>query len=313
MLPVLTDAIATPPLIAVDRACIVRSDFPACGFPMVPILLEPAELVEFAGNDAIPFAQAQFSSDVAQLAVGAWHWSAWLDAQGRVRHLFALLRPDTERLLAWLPRGRASELATGLSPYIFRSRLSISVLPDLHLHDAQASIPAPGTIGPDADGWAIGLPGTRSALLARAAAGAVADTNRLATWQLADVDLGMPWVDSEVQAQFTAQALGLDRLGAFSVAKGCYPGQEVVARLHFRGGNKRSCWQLRVDDGMPLPPGTRLISADGSPQGTVLHAARVDEGSSRALAVLPIDLAAGTTLNLESGVRVEVLAPAHSA
>jgi folate-binding protein YgfZ len=281
--------------------------------PIVPILLEPAEIVEFAGIDAIPFAQAQFSSDVSQLAVGAWHWSAWLDAQGRVRHLFALLRPQAERLLAWLPRGRASELATAITPYVFRSKLTIAVLPDLHLHDAQAPAPASGTIESDADGWRIAMPGARHARLGGAQPGARADGERLVAWQLADVDLGMPWVASEVQAQFTAQAIGLDRLGAVSVAKGCYPGQEVVARLHFRGGNKRCCRPVRIEDSQPVRPGTRLLSADGNAQGSVLHAARVDPGSSRAVAVLPIDLAIDTRLKLESGVRVEILAPAIPA
>ena len=69
--------------------------------------LDRAELIEISGADAIAFAHAQFASDVAGLDVGAWQWSAWLNAQGRTRAVFALLRVAPDHLLLWLPLGGA--------------------------------------------------------------------------------------------------------------------------------------------------------------------------------------------------------------
>ena len=279
----------------------------------MPILLEPAAIVEFSGVDALTFGQAQFSTDTTLLAVGGWHWSAWLDPQGRVRHLFALLRPDSERLLAWLPRGSAADLAKAISAYVFRSKLKVTVLPNMFLFDAEAPAPVPGAIENRGDGWSIGIPGSppRSALLAPAGAESAINEERRAAWHLADVDHDLPWISSEVQSEFTPQALGLDRLGAVSVGKGCYPGQEIVARLHFRGGNKRACYRVIIHDALVPPPGTRLLSGtEGTPQGTLLHAARADAQSSRALAVLPIGLPVGSRMRLESAAMVEVVAKA---
>src|SRR5690349_12025546 len=88
-----------------------------------------AELVSIDGADAIAFAQAQFSSNLASLADGQWQFSAWLDAQGRVKYLFHLLRLDGQRLRLLLRGGEAGALAAELQRYVFRAKARVAALP----------------------------------------------------------------------------------------------------------------------------------------------------------------------------------------
>ena len=74
-----------------------------------------AETLLIEGPDALAFAHAQFSSNVQSLAIGAWQFSAWLNAQGRVRALFHLARLDEQRLLLLLRGGEAAALWIGHS------------------------------------------------------------------------------------------------------------------------------------------------------------------------------------------------------
>lgn len=280
----------------------------------MPTLLDRAGIVELAGADALAFAQAQFSSDVAALPEGAWHWSAWLDAQGRVRYLFALLHPQPGQLLAWLPRGLATDMARELTRFVFRAKVAIRTIEDAHLFESEPIDSAPGKLVSQRNGWAIEIPGapTRVALLATGGTSAEADALQFGRWRLADVHAGLPWIDSATAGQFTPQALGLDILGAISLGKGCYPGQEVVARLHYRGGNKRGCFKVKVDDPVAPIPGARVLSSpDGAPMGSILHAAHSDQEHCHALAVLPIERGAQDRLVLASGADVEVVDTAH--
>mgnify|MGYP003511505905 CR=1 FL=1 len=84
-----------------------------------------------------------------------------------------------------------------------------------------------------------------------------------AAWELADIDDGVPWIHPAVADRETPQALGLERLGAYSVHKGCYPGQEIVARTHFLGRSKRSLLRFRASSSEVPAPGDALDASDG--------------------------------------------------
>ncbi len=267
----------------------------------LPAKLGPATLVGFEGRDAIAFAHAQFTSDVAGLAPGTWQWSAWLDAQGRARAVFALLNVAPERLVAWLPRGDGVAFAAELRRFVFRSKVAIAPIEGFTLLDAgEARTPA-GVVATEHDGWAIALPGHggRTALLAPATTPAREDADAAASWALADVRAGLPWIDGTTTGTLVAAALDLARLGAVSYDKGCYPGQEIVARLHFRGGNKRLPALLVIDGDPPAPGATVIDAGIAGTHGVVLHAAASGTGSE-ALAVLPDALADATELCVEA-------------
>lgn len=243
----------------------------------LPHLLETGGVLQLSGRDALAFAQAQFANDAASLADGHWQWSLWLSAKGRVLALFALVRIDAQRLVLWLPDVFAESFADALQRFRFRSKIEITALPE-----AQAAIgfDAPAHWGFDARGnrtdlardaqgdWArialdMGGAGARTlCLYSNARAGLSVDADASARWRMDDITHGLPRLDAAGADAFTPHMLGLDRLGAFSVKKGCYPGQEIVARTHFLGQAKRG--PLRFLLAAEPAVGARLTAADGA-------------------------------------------------
>lgn len=261
--------------------------------------LGPADILLIEGRDASAFAHAQFSSDVRALDAGCWQWSAWLDAQGRVRVLMHLGRVDATRYVALLRGGAATTLADALRRYVFRSKVTLTPLsarrlvagPALDMHGLRTS----------GETFAFGF-GARS--LRVASTNAEHDAPGANAFRLADVRAGWPWLPPSALDAYVPQALGLDRLGAIAWDKGCYPGQEIVARLRYRGGLKRHL--RRVGSAASITPGATLMHA-GQPCGTVLNAATSGTGSE-ALAVLHHELPPDASLQID-GLPAMLLQP----
>jgi len=244
-------------------------------------------LLELAGPDAAAFAQAQCMNDVAALGDRQWHWNGWLTPKGRLVALFALLRLDGERLWLVLPDYPAAALGERLQRFVFRSRLGLQVRDDLRLAGAfvaptRASGPTAAMLEDGAVELDLGAEeGPRILRIAPtpAAAGAQASMR----WRAFDLAHGLPRLPGSQSEQFTPQMLSLQRLRAFSVRKGCYPGQEIVARTHFLGQSKRGlallASELAMAEGADVGDGTRTI-------GTIASSAR-DQDGCLALAVLP--------------------------
>lgn len=285
------------------------------------ILLPPPQLLEIAGPDAAVFAQAQFSSDVRALAVGRWQWSAWLSAQGRVQALFHLLRPENDRLLLVLRGGDAARTAVALAPYVFRAKVRLRPLGAAWARGymGRAEVVADFGAAPVADEIAgttiacvITLPGRSARWLAVGDAPEIAGPGdasdaAIQRWRASDIDAGLPELDPALAGRFLPAWLGLDRLGAISTAKGCYPGQEVVARLHFKGGNKRWPYRLEFAAAQLPSPGTALVAQPESP-GELVCSAWTGDGLGVALAVLA-EVAPGTQVTAPSlpGARFRVV------
>ncbi|WP_238389769.1 YgfZ/GcvT domain-containing protein [Pseudoxanthomonas koreensis] len=241
------------------------------------------------GVDAVAFAQAQFANDLAALPVGHWQWSAWLNPKGRVLAIFALLRTG-ETSLRLLPADfDAAELGDALRRFVFRRKLAIATRPDLHLSGAFAApASAAGAVlaGDEAGVLELdfGAPALPRTLRLSTAPAAAADAAAREAWAVADLRLGLPRLPPGQREQWTPQQLALDRLQAFSVKKGCYPGQEIVARTHFLGKAKREPLLLRVAGAVQA--GADVLQ-DGRMIGSV---ASVAGGPPQlALAVLPLE------------------------
>lgn len=275
--------------------------------PTPAFTLGASSLLQLSGRDAIAFAQAQFANDVGLLADGQWQWNLWLSAKGRVVALFALLRLDGENLLAWLPDFPAEELAQRLTAFRFRSKLSIQALPAV---SACGLFCTPADVGFTAEralahidrdehgdwrqiAWDLGGATARTLLLRSdksedAPSRFTADQSLQARWDLDDIAHGLPRLAGAQSEAFTPQMLGLERLAAFSVKKGCYPGQEIVARVHFLGQAKRSTLRLALN--RAVEPGTRLRNAAGA-QAEVISIQTHGE-RTEALAIAPVDASA---------------------
>lgn len=244
-------------------------------------------VLELSGRDAIAFAQAQCMNDVAALGDLQWQWNGWLTPKGRLVALFALLRLDGERLWLVLPDYPAAALGERLQRFVFRSRLALRVRDDLRASGAFVT-PARAA-GPEAamlEGGIVELDlgagaGPRSLRIGPAFA--ATEARDAARWRAFDLAHGLPRLPEAQSEQFTPQMLSLERLRAFSVRKGCYPGQEIVARTHFLGQSKRGLALLASE--RPMPEGAEV--GDGQRAiGSIASSAR-DEDGHLALAVLP--------------------------
>ncbi|HEV2540359.1 MAG TPA: folate-binding protein [Frateuria sp.] len=243
-----------------------------------------AELVSLEGADAIAFAQAQFSSNLASLADGQWQFSAWLDAQGRVRALFHLMRLDEQRLRLLLRGGEAQALAAELQRYVFRAKVRVAALPVQQV--ATTTAMALQAVVSQEDTLVLGC-GSHGLRLA-----AEGDDE----WRLPQLRAGWPWLAPGAGGGLLPAWLDLGKLGATALDKGCYPGQEIVARMHYRGGSKRHLHHLRLS--RVLAPGD-VLEADGQPVIQLLDVVPAD-GAAEALAVVHDDTQAGLAAGVEA-------------
>lgn len=254
------------------------------------IALPGYRVLALEGRDATAFAQAQCMNEVAALPAGHWQWNGWLTPRGRVVALFALLKLEPERLWLLLPDADPIELAAQLQRFVFRSKVTLAPRADL-VPVAAFSAPVRATgatfAGEAAGGIELDFGGTGGprSLCVGPAAGAGDDTAGTARWTLCDLEHGLPRLGPGQSGQWTPQMLSLQRLRAFSVKKGCYPGQEIVARTHFLGQSKRGLVLLEADvalaAGSEVGDGERVL-------GSVVSA--VSAGDRHlALAVLPLE------------------------
>ncbi|MFP7721475.1 CAF17-like 4Fe-4S cluster assembly/insertion protein YgfZ [Lysobacter sp. A3-1-A15] len=253
--------------------------------------LDGHAVLALSGPDATAFAQAQFMNDVAALDVLDWQWNGWLTPKGRVVALFALLRRDDQTLWAVMPDADPATVCSALSRFLFRSKVRIDVLEDVAAVGRFAA-PASATAGraSTADGEVVELDmggdgGARTLRLGPADCGEPhAASNR--RWVEQDLRHGLPRLPPSQAGHWTPQQLSLQRLRAFSVKKGCYPGQEIVARTHFLGKVKRGLALLEAD--APVEVGADVRSG-ATPLGTVVSSCAMPPAGAVALAVLPLE------------------------
>ena len=245
-------------------------------------------IIALEGPDATAFAQAQFANDVVALAPGYWQWNAWLTPKGRVIALFALLKQQQDRILLLLPDVDAGELASLLQRFVFRRKLKLAARDDLQASGAfhQPDSARNARIGADAGSIEIDYgDGNQGRTLRIAPVREWPEqADWPARWKACDLLHGLPRLPAEQREQWTPQQLSLERLQAFSVKKGCYPGQEIVARTHFLGKAKRGLVLFEAES--PVVPGMEVGDAVRI-VGSVVSAS--DGERHIALAVLPLE------------------------
>jgi folate-binding protein YgfZ len=122
-----------------------------------------------------------------------------------------------------------------------------------------------------------------------------------AQWLRRDIACGMPWLVEATQGRFLPQMLGLEALGGLSYAKGCYPGQEVIARVHYRGRVTRRPARFVLDRADPPEPGAEG-EVEGEPAAVLYAVDRAGDGGVEGLAVVPADTPATASLRVGRGV-----------
>ncbi len=260
--------------------------------------------VSVSGSDARTFLQGQLSNDLRKLTPQRALLASCNSAQGRVHAVLTLIdRGDS--LVAVVAASMAGRLLARLRSYVLRSKVTFVEQSGLAVASLTAAdvtslidTPLPGSGDCASKGemsvlrwWGAG---ERYLLVApRAELQASGDGQEDLRWRRADIAAGVPQVYPETHELFVAQMLNLDLLGGISFDKGCYTGQEIIARTHYRGTIKRRMMRFAADCAVPAP-GTRVLHA-GAHCGEVADAcvASPESGSScELLAVVSLDRAA---------------------
>ncbi len=219
------------------------------------------------GSDALAFARMQLASKVDELEDGYWQWTAWLDAAGKVRFLGMLWRAD-EAVHILLRGGDAARMMAAMQIYVMRAKVQLETGSKLQLAPAG---PLPDhQIVRDGEQIIFGL-GDYSLRLQP-----TQDNEKHSDWEPAmrhAISAGHPWLPDEALDSLLPPALGLYSLGAVALGKGCYPGQEMVNRLHTRGGHKLG--MAHVETRCTWLPGETVLH-DGRNVGIVLQRAGND-------------------------------------
>ena len=250
-------------------------------------------VVCIAGADAIEFVHGQFSGDCRALSAGDTLLTAWCSPKGRVLFMPRLLRARDDTLYALLPNAQAQAFVKRLRMFVLRAKVTVDDCTSSHGVLAIDGLAAPPNIEWDEligarDGTRRWLLGPRAAVADRWDA-LVMPALSANGMRLATVRRGEPSLDAALTDQFLPQELNLDWLAGVSFNKGCYPGQEIVARVKFRGTVKRRVQRLGLAGVAAIVPGSRLLGTDGASRGTVLTSAHAAAGQTELLAVVDLD------------------------
>ncbi len=296
----------------------------AAAGPTGPVFAaEPdAGILAFDGPDAAAFLHGQLSSDVAGMAVGAAGWTSYNSPKGRMLASLLLWRAAPDAYRAFAAADLAPALAKRLAMFVLRAKVKLA---DVSAAGRRFGVAGPGAAGAlaavlgtapapghgvDADGvLAVATPDGRFLVHAPAAdaervrAALAAQAREIGTedWRWLGVRTGVPTIALATQDLFVPQAANWDLVGGVNFRKGCYPGQEIVARMQYLGRLKERLFAFHVA-GPPPAPATRLFGAPfgDQPCGTVVNAAPAPAGGSDLLAVVQWAAAEAGALHLDS-------------
>lgn len=280
-------------------------------------------LLRFSGLDAQQFLHTQLSCDVNALQAGQAQYGSYSTPQGRMLASFLLWR-DEAKYVMQLSRALAEPICKRLSKYIMRANVTAT--------DESSTLALIGIAGVGAEPLLLSLfPELPQAMLAyteakgakllRVAADRyeiivnrdraddiqqklASGTKRAdhAVWERFDIRDGIPYITPATEDQFVPQMANLDLIGGVSFSKGCYPGQEIVARSHYLGRLKQRMYLAHVAGDTPPQPGDKLYGPAFGDQacGTIMNAAPAPDGGHDVLAVMQIASAAGGDVHIGS-------------
>ncbi|HEY0943040.1 MAG TPA: hypothetical protein VGE08_23340 [Steroidobacter sp.] len=256
--------------------------------PSVPSAIQLTRLaaIMVSGADARSYLQGQLTADLDALDSNRVQLACCNSPQGRVQAVFwVLARGDGIALV--LPASLVDTTVLRLRKYVLRAKAKVEAAKHLQIAVApRSALPADVTLESGAhrqiDGVSyfslpgVSVPGIDDVLLLGAFSAPV-DAAGEHRWHLSHIRAGLPQVYPETHEAFVAQMLNIDLLGGISFEKGCYTGQEIIARAHFRGTVKRRMFLFQSPGPAPAP-GTRVLSGEQH-AGEVVDSAPTDSGS----------------------------------
>ena len=292
-------------------------------------------LLHASGPDAGAFLQGQLSNDIRQVSATQSQLSAYCNPKGRMLAIFLVLQRPEDGYYLQLPAALAEATLKRLRMFILRAKVNLA--------PADLGLARIGLSGPNADSMLrdlLGLvpanpydsitsgdvtvirlagPHPRFELLApwtqlvplwKAITGQARPVGA-APWSWLDITAGIPVVLPGTVEEFVPQMANLELVGGVSFNKGCYPGQEIVARMHYLGRLKQRMFRAHVEGVLPPPPGTPVFAPDlpGQSTGTIVDAQLSPEGGCDLLVVVHLSSKETGELHLASsdGPRLVVM------
>lgn len=261
-------------------------------------------ILDITGDDAQAFLQAQVPSDIRALNAERAQISGWCTAKGRLLTTFVVWPIEHGYRLVLASNVREA-IAKRLKMYVLRLKVQVTPATDVVYGLLNPGVTLEQLILPSAD-WqvtrqddltAVRLDATRDLLtgpdhqLQTLLSGMAPASHE--DWLRADIAQGFPLVTQATSEHYVPQMVNLDKLGGVSFKKGCYPGQEIVARTHYLGKIKRHLYRVCAEH--PLVAGTEVRShvLNGQACGSLLTVAPGPDGNWLALAVLQQDATEG--------------------
>ena len=267
-------------------------------------------LIGYTGDDAGTFLHNQLTCDVTALDVNRSVYGSYCTPKGRILATFLLWR-TVDGYTMQLPASLRESTQKRFAMYVLRSKVKVADAGpgwlQVGLSGADAAAHLERTLGmvphgehqlvTSPEATIVRLPGDRFLILiSRDSDPAIAGTLKHGAdvvspdyWSWLDIRAGVPVITPPVQEQFVPQTVNMDLIGGLSFSKGCYPGQEIVARTHFLGRLKQRMYLAHLAAGEPLA-GDKLYSAALGTQasGMVVNAAPAPGGGFDALATMQI-------------------------
>ncbi|MEN6586692.1 MAG: folate-binding protein [Sulfuricella sp.] len=266
-------------------------------------------VIQFSGEDSEAFLQGQLSCDVRQALQNHAQFGSYCTPKGRMLATF-LLRRDTDGFQMQLPASLREAIQKRLSMYVLRSKVKVS---DASAATVRLGIAGPGAAAALAELGAVApegvyavaqvgpanvirLPGERFELVLSPedAPGVWQALSKHCTpagsgrWEWLDIQAGIPTVTVGTQEQFVPQMVNLELIGGVSFTKGCYPGQEIVARSQYLGKVKRRMYRVHLQSDDAPQAGDPLFGQGPAEQsgGMIVNAQPAPQGGYDALAVI---------------------------
>ncbi len=289
-------------------------------------------LIAVDGDDAEDFLQGQLTSDLPERAGMRARPSAWCSPKGRVLTCFLVI-PHHGHLLLQLPQSLLEQTLKRMRMFVLRANVTLEDASaawmcmglvgsgaETCLQDAFGALPETSDALRSVDGVTVirlrgrrpryGIVGEPAAVARlwntcrRVAAPAGADA-----WELLDIEAGVANIGPATHDAFVPQMINLDRIGAVSFTKGCYVGQEIVARTQHLGRIKRRMYRAHWNGASAIGPADTLVGsgAPASFKAKIVNAIAVPDGGFDLLAVIPIDAAGAVPAGgvaLDDGTRL---------
>jgi tRNA-modifying protein YgfZ len=238
-------------------------------------------LLSVTGADARAFLHAQLTNDIEHLSPERAALAGWCSAKGRLLATFVVI-PAPDGFLLQVARDLAAPVAKRLSMFVLRAKVKVTDVSEawaqFGLWDADLQQP---DVAWSADRASVRVGERRYVELVlkeKASQDSGADETQ---WTLQEIRAGRPLISAATQDQFVPQMVNFEQIGGVDFKKGCYPGQEIVARAQYRGQVKRRMVRAHAPAGVQLAPGQEFNG------GTVVDVAPAENGSEL-LAVMPI-------------------------